>query len=297
VPLDLGAGVICMAYGTPQSEAEIEPYLRHIRGGREPSAAALEDLVRRYRAIGRSPLNEITGAQAAALEQQLGVPVLVGMKHAPPFIAEAAAKARALGVDRLIGLPLAPHFARMSVGAYEEALAQAWSGRLVCVRGYHRHPRFIAAVREVLLEALDGFDAELVVFTAHSLPARIEGDDYPGRLQESCRLVAEGLELPPYDVAFQSASTTGEPWFGPDLLEVLDSTTARRVLVCPIGFVADHLEILYDVDIEARGHAGECGIELQRTASLNARASFIRTLAEVVTNTYSENVLAHRIHP
>jgi ferrochelatase len=284
-----------MAYGTPQSEAEIEPYLRHIRGGHEPSPAALDHLVRRYRAIGRSPLNEITAAQARALAERLAVPVLVGMKHAPPFIAEAAAQARELGVERLIGLPLAPHFARMSVGAYEDALAQSWTGPLVCVRGYHRHPRFIAAVREVLQEALEGFDADLMVFTAHSLPSRIaqEGDDYPGRLKESCRLVADEMELPPYQVAFQSASATGEPWFGPDLLEVLETTSARRVLICPIGFVADHLEILYDIDIEARNHAAARAIELRRTASLNARASFIDALAEVVANTYSESVRAH----
>jgi ferrochelatase len=290
MPLEPGTGVICMAYGTPRSEAEIEPYLRHIRGGREPSPAALEDLVRRYRAIGRSPLNEITGAQASALEQRLGVPVLVGMKHAPPFIAEAVVKAREVGVERLVGLPLAPHFAHMSVGAYEESLARAWDRPFVCVRGFHRHPGFIAAVREVLREALDGFDAGLVVFTAHSLPARISagGDDYPGRLEESCRLVADGLQLPPYLTAFQSASATGEPWFGPDLLEVLESTSARRVLVCPIGFVADHLEILYDVDIEARHHAEARGIELRRTASLNARASFIDALADAVTDAHAQ---------
>jgi ferrochelatase len=284
MPAEAPFGVVCMAYGTPRREADILPYLRHIRGGLEPSPSALEDLVRRYRAIGGSPLDRITEAQAAALGKRLGVPAFVGMKHAPPFIAEAAARAQEAGVERLIGLPLAPHYAEMSVGAYEQALRSAWRGPLLCVPGFHDHPAFVAAVRDLIFEALAAFDADLLIFTAHSLPERIAaaGDDYPGRLYESCRLVAQGVELPPCRVAFQSASSTGEPWFGPDLLEVIAATSARRVLVCPIGFVADHLEILYDVDIAARDAAAAQGIELRRTESFNDRAAFIDALAAVI---------------
>jgi ferrochelatase len=175
----------------------------------------------------------------------------------------------------------------MSVGAYERELLRAWEGPLAFVPGFHAHPAFIAAVRELVVDSLARFDAELVVFTAHSLPARIarEGDDYPGRLEESVRLVAQVLELPRHRVAFQSASATGERWFGPDLLEVIESSAERRVLVCPIGFVADHLEVLYDIDIEARRHAQARGIELRRTPSFNDSPRFIAALAQIVKET------------
>ena len=169
-----------MAYGSPATEADIGPYYTHIRGGRAPSSESLEDLTRRYRAIGRSPLSEITRAQATALSDVTGLPTFVGMKHAPPFIADGAAAAQRHGVERLVGLPLAPHFARMSVGAYEHSLRQAWPGELVFVRGFHDHPAFVDAVRVLLREALADSAPELLIFTAHSLPARIlaEGDPY-----------------------------------------------------------------------------------------------------------------------
>jgi ferrochelatase len=262
----------------------VRAYLTHIRGGRTPSEEAVEELTQRYRAIGFSPLDQITAAQAEALGNRLRMPAFVGMKHAPPFIETAAEEARAAGVTRLVGLPLAPHYAAMSVGAYEHALRRAWQGPLAFVPGFHAHPAFVGAVRELVHAALARFDAELLVFTAHSLPARIarEGDDYPGRLEESVRLVVEGAQLPPHRVAFQSASATGEPWFGPDLLDAIDSSHVRRILVCPIGFVADHLEVLYDIDIEARQHAEERDIELRRTESFNNSPAFIAALAQIV---------------
>lgn len=273
-----------MAYGSPEGEAGIEPYFTHIRGGRAPSPEALEHLRERYRAIGGSPLTAITRAQAEALAAELGVPVYVGMKHAPPFIADGVAKARAAGTIRLIGLPLAPHYAEMSVGAYLTAIRKEWQGELIFVRGFHDHPAFVAAVRGLVDEARRGFDPELVIFTAHSLPARIEreGDPYRERLLESSRLVAEAASLPAWEFAFQSASTTGEPWLGPTLDERLAEIKARRVLVCPIGFVADHLEVLYDIDIEAMEAARARGIELRRTQSFNARPEFIRALGAIV---------------
>jgi ferrochelatase len=273
-----------MAYGSPDGEEGVEPYYTHIRGGRPPSAEALAVLRERYRVIGGSPLTAITQAQARALADRLELPVFAGMKHAPPFIADAAAEARAAGITRLVGLPLAPHYADMSLGAYETSLRHAWDGELVFVRGFHDHPAFVAAVRTLLAEAMRDFVPERVFFTAHSLPARIEvaGDRYRERLLESCRLVAEGAGLPGWEFAFQSASHTGEPWLGPDLLDSLVQARVRRALVCPIGFVADHLEILYDIDVEAVSFAREHGIEVRRTASFNARAEFIDALAAVV---------------
>lgn len=277
-------GVLCMAYGSPRTEADVEAYFTHIRGGRAPSPEALEELRSRYRAIGGSPLEEITRRQAAALGRRLGVPAFAAMKHSPPFIADGAAEARSAGVERLIGLPLAPHYARMSVGQYEAALMQAWSGPLELVGGFHDHPAFIAAICELLRDATADWRPDRLFFTAHSLPCRVveEGDPYDRRLLETCRLVGERMELPPWEFAFQSASHTGEPWLGPDLLEAAERSGARRVLVCPIGFVADHLEVLYDIDVEAQEWARERGVELRRTASFNDRPAFIEALAEVV---------------
>jgi ferrochelatase len=273
-----------MAYGSPEGDAGIEPYFTHIRGGRRPSPEALEHLRRRYHAIGGSPLTAITRDQANALSAELGIPVYAGMKHAPPFIADAVGQARAAGMFRLVGLPLAPHYAEMSVGGYLKALREAWPGELHFVRGFHEHPAVIAAVRRLLDEARRGFEPDLVFFTAHSLPERIEreGDPYRERLLQSSALAARAASIERWEFAFQSASATGEPWLGPPLEDALRKTKARRVLVCPIGFVADHLEILYDIDIEAMELARERGIELRRTASFNTRPEFIRALGAIV---------------
>lgn len=273
-----------MAYGSPAGEDGIEAYYTHIRGGRKPSPEALEELKGRYRAIGGSPLTAITREQAAALGVALGMPAFVGMKHASPFIADGADEAARAGIQRLVGLPLAPHFAAMSLGAYEKTLAGAWQGELVFVRGFHDHPAFIRAVASLIQERLDESRPERLFFTAHSLPARIvaEGDGYQDRLLESCRLVEAAIDLPEWEFAFQSASTTGEPWLGPDLLSAIERSGARDVLVCPIGFLADHLEILYDLDVEAQEFARSRGIRIRRTDSFNARPELIGALAEIV---------------
>lgn len=285
-------GVLCMAYGSPAGEADIERYYTHIRDGRKPSAEGLADLKERYRAAGGSPLTAITKAQAAALGERLGLPTFVGMKHAAPFIADGAAQAKAAGIERLIGLPLAPHFADMSLGAYERALASAWEGELHFVRGFHDHPAFIKAVVNLLTESLADGIPDRLFFTAHSLPARIvaEGDPYPDRLLESCRLVEAEIELPRWSFAYQSASATGEPWLGPDVLVAIEESDARKVLVCPIGFVADHLEVLYDLDIEAQHFARRRDVRLRRTASFNTRPDFIDALAAVVKDAIASPV-------
>lgn len=275
-----------MAYGSPATEADIAAYYTHIRGGRPPGEEALADLVARYRAVGGSPLTDITRAQAKALGERTGLPAFAGMKHAPPFIADAVADARRAGVERLVGLPLAPHYARMSLGGYRHAVEQAWDGELVFVAGFHDHPAFVAAVQGLLSEQLMQSRPDRLFFTAHSLPARIiaEGDPYRDQLLTTCRLVAEGMELPDWEFAFQSASHTGEPWLGPDLLEAIERSGARDVLVCPVGFVADHLEILYDLDVEAQAFARERGVRLRRTRSFNASPEFIDALAHVVSD-------------
>jgi ferrochelatase len=283
-----------MAYGSPATEHDIEAYFTHIRGGRKPSPEALAHLVQRYRAIGSSPLARITRGQAAALGERLDLPTFVGMKHAPPFIADAVEDARRAGIERLVSLPLAPHYARMSFRGYEAPLREAWKGELITVQGFHTNLAFVTAVQELLREALRDFEPERIFFTAHSLPARIaaEGDDYPGRLLESCRLVAASMDIPKWRFAFQSASTTGEPWFGPDLLADIEESRVRSALVCPIGFVADHLEILYDLDVEAKAWAREHGVDLRRTASFNDRPSFIAALEGVVREAIAERINA-----
>ena len=184
---------------------------------------------------------------------------------------------------------LAPHYSRMSVGEYRERVDHALDGRagLVFVESWHDNGPFL----DVLADRVRGTDAH-VVFTAHSLPARIiaEGDPYRDQLLESCRLVAAGMDLPPWELAFQSASQTGEPWLGPDLLEAIEKSGAQDALVCPIGFVADHLEILYDLDVEAQAFARDHGIRIRRTRSFNAEPQFIEALARIVADALEERV-------
>jgi len=279
------AAVILMAYGSPTTADDVPAYLADIREGRPVSKEAIEELTERYRRIGgRSPLDEITEAQRAGLERELGLPVFVGMKHWRPRIAEAVDAALAEGADTIVGLVLAPHYSRLSIAGYRERLDVALHDRaeLVFVESWHDHEPFL----EALAERVHGFDGH-VVFTAHSLPERIlrDGDPYRDQLLETSRLVAERAAIADWSFAFQSASATGEPWLGPDILEELDRLAAngvRRVLVCPVGFVSDHLEILWDLDVEARERAAELGLELDRVESLNDDPAFLRALAGLV---------------
>ena len=283
--------VVLMAYGSPAEPEDVRPYLEDVRGGRPVSDEAVEELAERYRRIGgRSPLDDVTEAQRAALERELRAPVFVGMKHWRPRIAEAVEAALAAGATRIVGLVLAPHYSRLSIGEYRERLEGALGGRaeLVLVESWHDEPAFV----EVLAERVRGTDA-WVVFTAHSLPERIlaDGDPYREQLLETSRLVAERAGLERWSFAFQSASATGEPWLGPDVLEELDRLRAEgvgTVLVAPVGFVSDHLEILWDLDVEAREKADELGLELSRIESLNDDPAFVRTLAKVVQRAQKE---------
>lgn len=273
-----------MAYGSPERPEDIPAYFSDIRGGRPVRPEAVAELSERYRRIGGSPLNEITEAQRAALERETGLPVHVGMKHWRPWIADAVEAALAEGAERLLGLVLAPHYSRGSIGGYRERLERALAGRaeLLFVESWHDHEPYL----DVLADRVRGTDAQLV-FTAHSLPARIldDGDPYRDELLATSRLVAERAGVERWSFAFQSASATGEPWLGPDILEELESLHARgvaKVLVAPVGFVCDHLEILWDLDVEARGKAAELGLELDRIESLNADPAFVRGLADLV---------------
>jgi protoporphyrin/coproporphyrin ferrochelatase len=277
--------VVLMAYGSPGQIEDIRPYLEDIREGRPVSDEAVEELTERYRRIGgRSPLDEITERQRAALERELGVPVHVGMKHWRPRIAEAVEAALAGGAERVVGVVLAPHYSALSIAGYRERLEEALGGRaeLRFVESWHDHEPFL----EVLAGRVRGSDAH-VVFTAHSLPERILalGDPYRDQLLETSRLVAERAGIERWSFAFQSASQTGEPWLGPDILEELDALHeqgVRDVLVCPVGFVSDHLEILWDLDVEARQRAAELGLRLDRIESLNDDPAFIRALAQLL---------------
>jgi protoporphyrin/coproporphyrin ferrochelatase len=277
--------VVLMAYGSPGQIEDIRPYLEDIREGRPVSDEAFEELTERYRRIGgRSPLDEITERQRAALERELGVPVHVGMKHWRPRIAEAVEAALAGGAERVVGVVLAPHYSALSIAGYRERLEEALGGRaeLRFVESWHDHEPFL----EVLAGRVRGSDAH-VVFTAHSLPERILalGDPYRDQLLETSRLVAERAGIERWSFAFQSASQTGEPWLGPDILEELDALHeqgVRDVLVCSVGFVSDHLEILWDLDVEARQRAAELGLRLDRIESLNDDPAFIRALAQLL---------------
>jgi len=280
----MSTAVVVMAYGCPSRVEDVPAYLDDIRGGRPMPRHALDEFVERYRRVGVSPLNEITERQRAGLERELGLPVFAGMKHWEPRIAEAAARALATGATRIVGLVLAPHYSRLSIDGYRDRL-EAAIGALAEIRmieSWHDHAPYL----DVVASRVRGTDAH-VVFTAHSLPERIlaDGDPYRDQLLETSRLVADRAGLSRWSLAFQSESATGEPWLGPDILAHLEDLHAqgvRKVLVAPIGFVADHLEILWDIDVEARGKAAELGLELDRIASMNDDPAFIRALAELV---------------
>ncbi|HEX6491181.1 MAG TPA: ferrochelatase [Gaiellaceae bacterium] len=281
----MSAAVILMAYGSPSAAEDVPAYLADIRQGRPVSEAAVEELSERYRRIGgRSPLEEITERQRSSLELELGLPVFVGMKHWRPRIADAVEAALGTGAGTVAGLVLAPQYSRLSIAGYRERLERALRGRaeLVFVESWHDEPPFV----EVLAERVRGFPGH-VVFTAHSLPERIlrEGDPYPEQVRETASLVAKRAGLSRWSFAFQSASATGEPWLGPDILQELGALSAKgvqAVLACPVGFVSDHLEILWDLDVEARERAAALGLQFDRIESLNDDPAFVRVLAGLV---------------
>jgi ferrochelatase len=276
-----------MAYGSPDRIEDVPAYYADIRGGRPGSPQRLADQTERYRQLGieeSNPLNEITERTRAALETELGLPVFTGMKHWTPRIADAAEWALATGAGTVAGLVLAPHYSRLSIAGYREQLESAIAGRaeLVFVDSWHLEPGFV----DLLADRIRGTQAH-VVFTAHSLPARIlgEGDPYHEQLLETSAAVATSAGIRDWSFSYQSASPTGEPWLEPDILDHLEALHAQGVddvFLCPVGFVADHLEIRWDLDTEARRKADELGMRLSRIEMPNDDPAFVAALAAIV---------------
>ena len=302
-------GILLMAYGTPESPNQVEPYFTHIRGGRLPSPESVARLRHRYELVGgHTPLLNVTNELADALERELNAAaigptyrVYVGMKHWHPFIGDVIPRIAAEGIRELVAVALAPHYSRISIGGYRTALGNALATlvdppAVRFVESWHLHPQFIDFTAARLAAALSDFpvgvdaradSAVLVLFSAHSLPTRIrEWDDpYETQLHDSCAAVANRAGVPQWRFAWQSAGYTGEPWLGPDIvdyLETLHGEGVRRVLSVPIGFVSDHLEIMYDLDYEARRKAESLGMTFRRTRMPNADPAFVRVLASVV---------------
>lgn len=302
-------GLLVMAYGTPGSPEEIEAYYTHIRRGRPPSPEQLAELSGRYRAIGGvSPLAARTRAQVAAVAGALDAVepgrwrVELGNKHAAPFLEDAVAALADRAApggrpDRVIGLVLAPHWSRGSVGEYHNRVAAAAGEHGIAytpIDSWHALPAWVDAQAARVRDALAGLPRKTkVLFTAHSLPERVlEGDAYPDELRTSAAAIADAAGLERWygwTLAWQSAGRTPEPWRGPDVLQVItdlaDTGRAEGVLVCPQGFVSDHLEVLYDLDIEARQVAEKAGLAFARTASINDDPAVMSALAELVRTT------------
>jgi ferrochelatase len=296
-------GVLVMSYGTPESFAAVADYYTHIRRGRPPAREQLDDLIRRYEAIGGLfPLRENTNRQVQALQETLNrqseaheFVCYQGLKHAPPFIEDGVEAMAGDGIQEAVGIVLAPHYSVMSVGGYiqrAEAAAKRRGLRMRFVKSYHLHPKLIAALAERVSESIGQFpvqdrDEVEVIFSAHSLPEKILAlnDPYPRQLRETAEMVAEKAAVKRWRLAWQSAGQTPEPWLGPDILEVLRSMKEERVshvLVCPAGFVSDHLEVLYDIDIECRNLAERLGMNFRRTRSLGTDPKYMETLADMV---------------
>ena len=288
--------VLLMAHGTPTSLDEMPEYLQLVRGGRPPSPELINEMRHNYEAIGgRSPLTDITLAQADALRARLEWPVAVGMRNWRPFIKDAFAGLVAAGADCVIGIPLAPQFSTLSVQKYLEAAtaAQPAGVRFTAVRSFATHPLLLEAFAEHLRQAAPRADED-VVFTAHSLPVRAidAGDPYAHEVGATAHGVAERAGVRTYSIAYQSAGRTPEPWIGPDLNDTIRERVAsgrRRLLIAPIGFVCDHTEVLFDIDVQAAATAREGGIELRRTASLNTSPTFIRLLEDLARKVKTEN--------
>jgi ferrochelatase len=294
-------GVVVMAYGTPASPEDIEAYYTHIRRGRPPTEEQLTDLVGRYRAIGGiSPLAERTAAQLRAIGTQLEqrepgeFVVRLGQKHAAPFVEDGVADLAAAGVDGVVGVVLAPHFSGFSVGQYHERAGAAAADAGLPFAGvphWHLTEGFVSHQAASVTERLATLpDRSVVVFTAHSLPERVlEGDPYPDELRESAGAIADRVGLDRWSgwsLGWQSAGRTPEPWRGPDILEIIrdlaGTGAADGILVVPQGFTADHLEVLYDLDIEAAAVAAECGLAFARTDVVNDDPVVAGDLADLV---------------
>jgi len=289
-------GLLVMHYGTPPTIEDVLPYYTHIRRGRPPAPEQLQDLVDRYLAIGGpSPLTAISERQAAGIQAGLhrrGIParLYIGTKHTSPFVADAVEQMANDGIDEAVGVVLAPHFSSYSIAAYRKYALGARDEhrptmRLEIVERWGTMPELIQALADRVNAELDGWDPNetLVIFSAHSLPEKIvaNGDPYKEELLETSRLVAERTGVPHWTFAFQSASNTGEPWLGPDILDVIEAKGReyKNVVACTVGFVSDHLEVLYDLGVEARDKCAELGLNFRRAATINDDATVMDAVA------------------
>ncbi|TCP29262.1 ferrochelatase [Scopulibacillus darangshiensis] len=304
-------GLLVMAYGTPYSSEDIEPYYTHIRHGRRPTDDLLQDLKGRYEAIGgTSPLAKITKEQAEGLEKRLNerqndveFKAYLGLKHIHPFIEDAVKQMHEDGIDEAVSLVLAPHFSTFSVKAYNERAIQTakelGGPSITSVESWYREPAFISYWADQIrhtFKAIPEKDHEqtVVVFSAHSLPEKIisTGDPYPNQLEETAKLISEAANLQHDAIGWQSAGNTPDPWIGPDVQDLTrdlyEQEGYRSFIYCPVGFVAEHLEVLYDNDFECKVITDELGAAYYRPDMPNANPEFIDCLTNVVLKTLSE---------
>lgn len=291
--------VLLLAHGSPDSPGDVPEFMKHITGGRPVPDAVLEEVKHRYALIGKSPLTEITEAQAEGLRQKLGVPVYLGMRNWRPFIADAVHEMMASGVEQVLAICLAPQNSSTSTGLYRKALMAELKPEvsLNFVEAWHDHPLLIQAFVEKLEPVWHRASKELqspapVVFTAHSVPTRTiqAGDPYEQQAKETARLVAgriSGLATELWRFAFQSQGMSGGPWLGPTVESAIlefKKQGHKGVVVAPVGFVCDHVEVLYDVDVAFRQFASEQGLKLWRPESLNASPTFVAALASLAAS-------------
>jgi ferrochelatase len=298
-------GLLVMAYGGPDNLDEVEPYLMDVRGYRATAPEIVHEVRERYREIGgRSPILERTQAQAGVLQSALNehghdFKVFVGMRHWHPFITDTLAEMRAQGIERTVGLVMAPHYSRMSIQAYFKKIDEADPGMQIArIHDWHLLPEYLDALVDRVRAALERFPESVraevpVIFTAHSLPERILewGDPYPMQLLATTDALMERLGSRPYEFAYQSAAISNEPWLGPDASEVMQRYAAegkRHMLICPIGFVCEHVEILYDIDIVYQKLARELGVQLERIVMLNDSPQMVSGLARLVREAAQE---------
>ncbi|MDM5317749.1 ferrochelatase [Fictibacillus sp. b24] len=300
-------GILVMAYGTPRSLDEVESYYTHIRRGRKPSPEQLQELTERYEQIGGiSPLAKITEEQAQRIEEEVNrrfsdreFKSYLGLKHIDPFIEDAVHQMKEDGVEEAVTLVLAPHYSTFSVKSYNgravEESAKIGGPSFVTIDSWYDEPKYVQYWADGIKQTFntipeDEHDKTVVIFSAHSLPEKIlqMGDPYPAQLQETADLIAKETNVPHYTIGWQSAGNTPEPWIGPDVQDLtrdlFNEHGYKHFIYCPVGFVADHLEVLYDNDYECKVVTDELGVNYYRPEMPNARPEFIDCLATVIEN-------------
>jgi ferrochelatase len=290
-------GVLLLAHGAPDRLEDIPAFLLNVRGGRKLPDAAVNEITRRYGLIGGSPLLRLTTLQAQGLAKRLGLPIYLGMRNWKPFISDAVRQIGADGVERVVAICLAPQNSRTSIGLYkkclfEDATRLAPHVQVDFVENWHDHPDLVEAFRDRVATALARVQDQAggpvpVIFTAHSVPQKTieDGDPYEQQVKETAALVAKAVGLHEYDVAFQSQGMTSEPWIGPTVESLIDRNAThgqRHLLLAPVGFVCDHVEILFDIDVLFRDYGKTRGVTVHRSESLNDSPLFIEALAAIV---------------